>query len=1229
MLYKRLHIIIIFLLTSLIALSQTEGRTKNVSAYGVQLGFTQQRSKISATDVASNVLFVINNSNKEMELILNISSPAGWKMFSKSEKKILIAAKDTLYFPIRVRPAYNIEGNTNYILNAFISTDEFSLANSMWYIEVEKISEWNAYTPQKKFYFTGKQDSANFSVAISNDGNSDEALQLRIKPDPELVLTNAQGNPIINTPTSVYLRPGQDTILNYSIKLISKKKTSDLQKDQEQSQKEYNIKLKILSEKTGKIRGGNSSWTGNLNFYKLENTLKVKDTRYNSLPVTAEFNTYDMLSEQTYSSLSLYGNKEFEDNSRLTYYLQADFIQNQLNAESYLGNYQYLGYTHKYFGVEIGNIGANKSGSTLSGKGVKASVNLLNNTIGGLYIRAPKFWEEYRSSGFGLFHTLKLKRIYWDNYYQHSNNKLNKITSDFGTSSLNVKILRTSLIRIGGGYSIERHNWNPEETVDVTGFGLNLGYSGSYKKFGLSLNGNYGSPSYQFQKGVVNGNAMFNYRVNKKINTTASFRYSNFKPVIYSRGQIISDQIYNTHTYSRFTISYSKDKSVITFNPQYNTTLSNSIDVNTAGTSIEYRTRTNKSVSFYTSAFMGYSRFLRNPELGDIFTSIIRASFRYKKFQSNIRYYYGPYYQLEQVQYVSTGLNPQKLYANIFYDFWFLNDKMKLNVNFNYNINTINTRQQLNFKPELFFYSSNKFRFSFYLRYMLLGEGEYIREINSSNGGSTEQIVPASLNSRFEIGAGIKYNLNVPIGLTRNHDVKVIAFRDMNGNDKMDINETGIEQMLIHLKLNDTITNNTNSQINNQSNIYNGPEEYDLVTNLKGEVTYENIPMGDYVITAMPLANMGGWFDGHKFYRTIDKDKIIYIPLSRGARVSGTIMLERDKFGSGKKLALGNIRITAIRQSDGKTFSTLTTTDGHFVMFVPNGDYVMVVNEDAVSRGFNFMQNNIPLTINKDFENYNVSFYLSEKKRNINVRGKRTRVLPINRTQNMGTSTPSPKNTSETTNNTKPKDSLIEQKTQLEDPQYLPVEEPTEDGSVWLIQLFPNEQARKFINEFDTLVGISSVRCITGQNEGFIYISGSFEKKKDAKKLLKSIKKKGYKEAKIVQMVFGNKVIEETKKVKKERKNTGIEKSFIKIDSEETRAFYRVEILTSPKELKSEDFLATIPNIKNIYLIEQDGLFKYSLGEFDTAEEAETYMSELIKTYTIPDAFVTKYNNAW
>ncbi len=1209
--FARLYILLLVLIVMpIIGVSQSDSRTMNVSAYGVQLGFASQRAKISATDVASNVLFVINNTDKTMDLNLELSSPAGWKLFSKKDRKISIKAKDTLYFPVRIRPSYRIEGNTNYILNAFISTDEYRLSNAMWYIEVKKLSAWQAYVPQKKFYLTQEKDSASFSVVITNEGNSDEALQLRILPQADLMLINALGEPIINTPKSVFLRAGQDTTLTYLVKLLDKKKSSTAASNKNKQNKSYSIKLKVLNEKTSS--GSTRAWSGNLDFYKVESSVKIKESRYNSLPITVEFNAYDALSDHTFSTLNIYGSKSFKDNSSLNYFFQADFVQNQLNPESYLGNYQYIGYTHKYFAVEIGDIGANKSGSTLSGKGVKGSVNLFKNTLGALYIRKPKLFEDYYASGYGFFHKLSLRKLYWDNYYQHLDNNLSRINGDFGTTYLNFRFLRTHSIQIGGGYSVESHNWNPTSPVVVKGYGYRFGYNGTFNKLGIRLSGIYGSPNYTVRKGTTNANGSINYRFSTKLSSDISYRYSDFKPIIYSQAQIIRDDIYNTQQLAQLKLVYTEGQNMFILNPQYHTILSNPLDVNTAGMGLDYRYKSKTAFKFYSSAFMGYSQFVRNPELGDVFVAFVRASIRYKNLQTSVRYYYGPYYQIEQLQYVNTKYNPQKFYANAFYDYWFLDGQMRVNLNFNYNINTINTRQQLNFRPELFYYAKSGFRFSMYARYMLLGEGEYVREYPSVGGGTVEKIVPASMNTRFEIGAGVKFNINAPIGFKKNVDVKVIAFRDLNGNGKKDKNERGISDMLIHMRLNDTITNDFQ---NTDQYSYGKIDEYDLVTNSKGFVEYLNMPKGDYVMTATPLASMGGWFDGKTFYHSIDKKKTIYLPLSRGARVSGGILLETDKFGTNKKQPLGNIRVSAVKQDNGKVFSTLTSSDGHFVLFVPNGDYVIMINEAAVSSHFSFMQNNIPLNINEEFENYNISFYLAEKKRNINIRGKRTRQLPIRRTQNRGGRVKQP-------DVNQPKDSLIDQKTQLEDPIYLPVVEATEEGEVWLVKLYPNEGVRKLKTDFDTLNGVSNIRCITGENGGFLYISNSFAKKKEAKKLLKSIKKMGYKEATVVQMVFGN-------GVKEEPKDTGIKKTFINVDSEEDRAYYRVEIKTSAKKLNSEDFMSLIPDVTEVYVIEQDGLFKYAVGQFDTFDEAKAFKADLLSKYSIPDAFVTQYKKAW
>lgn len=1213
---KKLTVFIIWILLSNLTLqAQEDGRTLHVGGNGVSMGFSQERSNIKASDVASNVLFIVNNTNKTLDLNLQINPPAGWQLFGKTSRELSLTPKDTTFIPLRVRPAYDINGNTNYLVNVFLSTKDFTISNGMWYIKVDKISLWQAFTPSNKLYFTGEKDSTSFQVSVSNQGNADEALQVRLSMDKEIILIDGNGSQIQPRPRSIYLRAGHDTTLYYVIKLSDKQKMPNAPKVQGGDiQKKYRLKIRVLNEKAGKSSG--RSWSGNIDFYKLDNKMKIKETKLNGIPITFDFNTYDVLSDHTYSSLNLYGNKRFQNNSLLNYFFQADFIQNQLNPNSFLGNYQYLGYFHKYFSVEVGDIGANRSGSTLSGKGAKASVTFAKNTLGAIYIRKPKLFEDYYAQGFGFFHNLSLKNIFWDNYYQHLNNNFSKINSDYGNSFLTLRIKRTQSIRIGAGYSSEYHYWDPASPLTLTGYGARFGYSGSFKKFNIQLNANYGSPNYTPRRGTLNATPSIRYRINNKYQLEAMYSYFDFRPEIYTRGQLFNGDIYNTHETYSLKLFYNNGPNLFIFNPQYYTIKSLPIDANTGGVAFEYRLRSRTPFKFYANSFLGYSYFPNSPDLGEIFVAYVRTSIRYNYFQFNARYYFGPYYQVEQLQFVETEINPQKFYANMYYDYWFLNNKLRLNLNLNYYFNTVNTRQQLNTRPELFYYAKSGFRFSIYGRYIMFAEGEYTRTYNGISGATYQEYVPANSTSRFEFGAGIKFNINMPTSLKRNYEVKVIAFRDMNGNGKQDLNEKGIPDMLIHIKLNDTIAQFKSAD--NQQSIFNGPDEYDLVTNGDGVVEYQNIPMGDYVITAMPLASLGGWFDGKTFYRTIDKNKTIYIPLSRGARISGGILLERDRFGTGRKLELSNIRVTAVNQDNGKTFSTLTTGDGNFVLFVPNGNYVMIINESAVDKHFSFMQNNIPIEVNQDFENYNVSFFLAEKQRNINVRGKNIRHLPIRRNISSG---------SKSNKSSKADDTNIpEQRTQIEDPKYLPVVEPTEKGTVWLVQLYPAESARKLITDFDTLKSISNVRCIPGSNGGFLYISDSFKKKKAAKKLSSKVKKLGYNEAQVVSMVFGS---TEEVKVDSIPDDKGIEKTIEKVESEEDRAFYRVEIKAAAKKLESKDFMKLVPDVSTIYEIEQDGLFKYAVGKFDTFEEAKSYKKELIQKYGLRDSFVTQYKKAW
>lgn len=1086
-------ILFVILLVCYATGSFAQGRTVNVNSSGIEMKFTQARTKVSATELASNVLHIVNGTNKELDLLLQINPPAGWKSFGKQSTLIHLNPKDSFFIPVRVSPGAGLKGNTNYVVNAYLSTEAFTITSASWYIAVEKISKWQALPSSNKVYFTTGSDTANFSIYLSNDGNSDEILEVQAMPEKNIHFINPNGEPSNDLNRQLVLKVGTDTTLYYTVKKIDDLIVpSASEPNPDNSKKNYRIKLRVVNEKAGKGFGRN--WTGSIEFFKLSDERQIEKTSSKSFPVVVDFQTYNLLAPSSYASLNILGTKRFKNNAFLNYYYQADFVKNELDLNSFPGSYYYLGYFNRFFEIEIGDIGANKPGSTLNGKGAKMALNFLNNKIGALYVRSPSLFDDYFIDGFGVFHSFKSKVFTIDNYYQHSSYIARKITSDFATTDMNIRFFRAHSLKIGFGYSNENHYSITDSAIDISGLGLRLGYSSSFRKLNYSFLFQTSTPSYVPARGLTAFQASINYRLNDKYSLSFAGNKSEYKPEIYSEAKLQLPLTFNSQEVYNFRLTYRNKNYSMVINPTFYTLKSNFVEANTGGLNIEYRLKSKSELRYYFTVFGGFTAFPTRPDLNKIFISNTKLSVMYKMFQANLRYSYGPYYAIEQMQYMQNKINPQKFYSTFYYDYWFAGNKLKLNLNANYIYTIINNRHQFNTRPELFFYSKMGIIFNLYARYLLYADGEQFRTVSRPGLGTYSESVAATTTNRFEIGTGVKLNFNMPVGPSRNYDVKIIAFRDLNGNGVKDPSEKGIDNMLIRLAMNDSIATLMNTSVMYGETL---PREFELITNSDGVVTYNNVPMGDYIITAMPLANLGGWFDGKTFYKNISKNQVFYIPLSKGARVSGGILTERELYSDNKVLILNNIRVSAQSLTDGKTFSTLTAQDGSFTLYVPNGEYIVSINESAVGEKWEFLQNNIPLKVEEDFENYTLSFYLVEKKRTMRMNNatKSNAALPIQRSTSQGN--------------------------QQSEPQYVAITIPEKEGKKWVVKIYPNEGPKMHISNFDTLANILQLRCIEGENKGLLYISQSFDKKNAAKSVLEQVKLCGFKDAELVQINFG------------------------------------------------------------------------------------------------------------
>ena len=1067
-----------------VAFSQNRG--------GVRVSFKKTDTDISYGDFASNVIRIVNNTGSAGKFSLMLSPPAGWQLIGNPMREIDVAANDSLFIPVRLKQRGEIRGDMTYVTNAFVMVRGFTVASAVWNISIIKKSDWHVKPSSNRVYFTSKSDSTSFYLNLTNNGNSDENLLIKCKPESGLFVENEKGEPETNVIKRVALKAGMDTFIVFKVLRDAEPSLpTDYENEREQM---YRLNLRVENE--NKNTEGKGHWQGRVNFVKLESESKIKASSFISFPLTFEFNSYNILTDNTYATLSLYGYHDIGQNRAFSYYYQGSFIKNQFEWRTYLGNYFYVGYFSENYRAEIGDITSGRSGSRLIGKGVKASTKRDHHELGALYIANPSPFKDPVIRGGGVFYNYTDDKLLLETYYESSKNTIQDFNTNYVSVDASYSINHRHLVRLGGGFSSMVYNLLGEK---FTGYKATAGYVGNVKKININLNARYHSPHYAPWRGNVNMNASLGYHLNPSTRLRGGAAYYKNQPAMVRINGTVVDSLYTGRNVFFLQLTHTKKKNVYFFKPEYTMYTSNLLDANTGGFNFEYRIRASHDMSFYSSAFAGGSAFPSH-DVDPIFVANMRLSLRYKNFNTNIRYYFGPYYLNEQYYYVNTLQNPQRFFAMAFYDWWFARNHMDLKTNLNYNYATMYKRHQLVIRPELFYFTRSRFRFSIYTSYMLFANGEYERFSNQANYAPVKNhrdpVVPAGASSRIEGGFGIKFDINVPVGKRKNFNATMVVFRDANGNGIKDRDEQGYANMLIRVT-------KVDESFNDVEEFVQPTEVYELITDEDGKAEYLHIPKGNYKIESMPLLASEGWFGSRKMFKFIDGNQTIYIPLSKGAKLSGGIFVERDVYSDGKAVQIGGIRVTAINQLTGESYSTLTDQYGNYSMHLPNGEYVININEGAVGTRFSFSDNNIPLSVKSSGKNYNISFYLSEKKRQIRFGHGRSadavlRNSPIvdNRNRNTTKQQTSPDN------------------------DFMPVSNGFGTDKGFVIKLFPDERALMLRSEFDKLQQTINVYCIKGDGGKYLYYTDTLNKKGSARKMLKTVKQLGFNEA----------VIEELKK---------------------------------------------------------------------------------------------------
>ena len=102
-------------------------------------------------------------------------------------------------------------------------------------------------------------------------------------------------------------------------------------------------------------------------------------------------------------------------------------------------------------------------------------------------------------------------------------------------------------------------------------------------------------------------------------------------------------------------------------------------------------------------------------------------------------------------------------------------------------------------------------------------------------------------------------------------------------------------------------------------------------------------------------------------------------------KIQGDVIVDLQKIAvaEDKMMDLSNIKITATKDI---TYNTLTDVNGHFEFYLPNGKYILNMDESILAGNLRLSRNNIPIVLKNTQESVYISFYILGKTKKSNTK---------------------------------------------------------------------------------------------------------------------------------------------------------------------------------------------------------------------------------------------------
>lgn len=929
--------------------------------------FAKTSTNLEEAGAYFNVVSIENLKDEIVKGTLFFRKPENWVMIGDSQYEIDLDPGEKIVLPIRIGIPKNTIGGTSYLIRAIFKS-KGKVYHRNTYLSLKKKSDWTMIVDRSDVYLSDFKPVGSFSVHLKNHGNSNELIKLKFDKGALLRFrTFIEADSILFVELPAY----RDTILSFG---ISQRKDLSYAESRalKQSWKSTSVYIEAGTAEKKEYDG--------IRVIPLVSE-KFNDAPLRNSPVNLDMTLFNLLSYQRpKASFKFHGKILLPEERQLQY--SAGMYNLYFNPDMYehLDFFKIFRYMFRYNDpkteVWIGDRLGTGSLHSMTGRGVRAKrslndrhnfyLNLIQNPYGGNLGAFAGYGTMLGRMALNTGITFERTAGGNNSYYSYHLG---------GT----YRFLRHHTIRLQTATTLS--SFNPgrylENDTTTLGFAYRLSYHFKDDQTSLRIDNTNTSFSYLKNAGINRLDVDLTYKVNEKLRFYNLYNHNSYTPSRYPYNFNYPENR-NINDNGRFLISYTRGNIIYQVGPQFFSTIRNNYNPGSDVTTRyeNYQPGIMTSVTFnlgglrsitpnfsFNTMYFKYSTDIPGDE-----TFSLSGHWKYS---AGISYYdqafkLNAYYSSGEASdiYRSVVIDEdpeinQALHLRPYYERYFKDETIRLSAYINYSYYMPSQRENTIFNLTADFSLNSGWNlFSSFNVYK-----------NSRMDNDIGRITTRDLN----LLAGFRKSFDVQQPRMKHHDLTVVGFNDQNGNNIKDSDEKPISNVLINIVRDPEKNEEHKARF----------AETRMITDPNGEIHYGNIPEGNYELKITPLSNLEDLYflNGQDQSLKADEDKVHYLPLVESYKVRGKVVVDRDPNSNEGRINFEGIRITAMGEN-GASYSTLTASDGHYVLNLPKANIYTVRIYNVFGSRFMLEQGEFEVQFMKN-KTINLDFRFREQRREI------------------------------------------------------------------------------------------------------------------------------------------------------------------------------------------------------------------------------------------------------